>query len=117
MKWLSLIVLVAVLMPILALPNMGCGRNTGPSWVADLIEEFENQPVANPPRSIWQYVYEGQIVYSVSSDMMATVYDYEGNYVCQPWGGFTGQGDGQCGDFFETSTDAKLIWQDNRTYP
>jgi hypothetical protein len=120
MKWLSLIVLVAVLVPILTLPNMGCSRNTGPSWVDHLMEEFENQPVANPPLSIWQYVYEGQVVYYVPPrccDIYSTLYDSEGSVLCHPDGGFTGEGDGQCRDFFEKRTDAKLIWQDVRSYP
>jgi len=120
MKWLSLIVLVAVLVPILALSNMGCSTNAGPSWVDNLIEEFESQPVANPPLSIWRYVYEGQIVYYVPPrccDIESTLYDANGNVLCHPDGGLTGGGDGQCRDFFEKITDAKLIWQDGRSYP
>lgn len=112
MKRFSLIVLLAVIMAVLALSNMGCGRNTEPAWVADLIEEFKNQPVANPPQSIWQCVYEGQIVYVVEGwGASAYVYDCELNYVCQPLGGVTGWGDGKCRDFFDKCTDAKLIWK------
>ena len=120
MKRLSLVILAAILVPLLALPNAGCSRDTRSAWVDDLIEVFENQPVANPPLSIWRYVYEGQIVYYVPPrccDIESTLYDSEGNVLCHPDGGFTGGGDGRCGDFFEKRTDAKLIWQDVRPYP
>ena len=81
------------------------------------IEEFKAEPVANPPIEIHQYSYNGKLVYLASApccDMYATLYDENCNIICYPSGGITGEGDGRCKDFFETRSDEKLIWKDDR---
>ncbi|MBU1099231.1 MAG: hypothetical protein KKA84_02420 [Bacteroidetes bacterium] len=83
----------------------------------ELISEYQNQPVGNPPQSIWQYTYEGQLVYYVPPqccDQFSVLYDKEGDYICAPDGGITGRGDGQCPDFFSDRKNEKLIWRDSR---
>ncbi|MBU1101271.1 MAG: hypothetical protein KKA84_12795 [Bacteroidetes bacterium] len=83
----------------------------------DMISEFQTQPVGNPPQSIWQYTYMGEVVYYVPPqccDQFSTLYDKDGNVICAPDGGITGSGDGRCSDFFEVRENEKLIWQDNR---
>ena len=89
-----------------------------PAWVDKLIEQFENDPVANPPLSIWRYDYNGQAVYFVPAhccDIFSVVYDESGNTLCAPDGGITGREDGKCPDFFSARTNEQLIWQDDRT--
>jgi hypothetical protein len=81
------------------------------------IEEFQEEPLANPPIEIYQYFYNGNLVYFVSApccDMYTTLYDENCNIICYPSGGITGEGDGRCNDFFETRSDEKLIWKDDR---
>ena len=34
-----------------------------PGWLEDIIRRLENEPVANPPRSVVRYNYKGQTVY------------------------------------------------------
>lgn len=88
-----------------------------PDWVNALIKKYESEPVGNPPQSIWRYTYRGQTVYFVPAqccDQFSILYDVEGNILCAPDGGFTGQGDGKCPDFFKNRKDEKLIWKDNR---
>jgi len=98
----------------------GCSQvNTpeNPEWINDMISEFQTQPVGNPPQSIWQYTYMGEVVYYVPPqccDQFSTLYDKDGNVICAPDGGITGSGDGRCSDFFEVRENEKLIWQDNR---
>jgi len=98
-----------------------CSQETqpeNPKWVDQLIQEFESQPVGNPPLSIWRYDYNGQAVYFVPAhccDIPSVVYDTEGNVLCSPDGGITGGGDGRCDDFFTQRTNELLIWQDPRT--
>jgi hypothetical protein len=90
-----------------------------PAWVDGLIDEFESQPVGNPPISIWRYEYKGQVVYFIPAhccDIGSLVYDVDGNVLCSPDGGFKGTGDGRCADFFEQRTEELLIWKDNRSY-
>lgn len=98
----------------------GCSQTTqtgNPIWVDRLIREFENNPTGNPPLSIWRYEYNEQVVYFVPAhccDISSVVYDENGNYICAPDGGLTGDGDGRCTDFFSHRTNEQLIWQDPR---
>ncbi len=99
----------------------GCAQATqasNPQWLDQLIKKFENDPVANPPLSVWKYEYNGQVVYFVPAhccDITSVVYDAQGTILCAPDGGIAGKGDGKCGDFFDTRTHEQLIWKDSRT--
>jgi hypothetical protein len=102
--------------PIGGDPGGDNGQET-PAWVQDLITQFESQPVANPPLSLWRYQYQGRTVYYVPSrccDIWSDLYDADGSIICHPDGGITGLGDGQCPDFFTGRTDGVLIWEDPR---
>ncbi|MHC2993269.1 hypothetical protein OB13_17390 [Pontibacter sp. HJ8] len=81
------------------------------------IKKLKQEGVRNPPASVWQYQYNGQTVYYIPPhccDAPGILFDANCNYICSPDGGFTGQGDGKCNDFFEKRTNEKLIWQDDR---
>jgi hypothetical protein len=106
---------------IVVLLTAGCNKasqTSNPAWLDQLIQQIENDPVANPPLSVWSYEYNGQVVYYVPShccDIPSAVFDAQGTYVCAPDGGFTGGGDGKCSDFFDKRTNEQLIWQDSRS--
>ncbi len=92
------------------------GRDNAP-WLSGLIAEFQSEPVGNPPHAIYQYTYNGRIVYYVPPqccDQFSTLYDADGIEICAPDGGFSGGGDGRCPDFFDQATDKVLIWEDPR---
>ena len=98
-----------------------CANITDTQEVPNCIEEkiflIKNQPIANPPISVYQYTYNNQLVYYISSpccDQYSTLYDINCNVICHPDGGITGQGDGICDDFFEKRINEKLIWKDKR---
>jgi hypothetical protein len=99
----------------------GCTQTvqTGnPTWVNRLIKQFENEPVGNPPLSIWRYEYNGQVVYFVPAhccDISSILYDLDGNVLCAPDGGIKGDEDGRCTDFFSQRTNEQLIWKDPRS--
>ena len=87
-------------------------------WIEQLVTKFKNEPVGNPPQSIWQYEYKGAVVYYVPPqccDQYSTLYNENGERMCAPDGGQTGQGDGLCSDFYKERKNKKLIWQDCRT--
>ncbi|HEX9916613.1 MAG TPA: hypothetical protein VGB16_02650, partial [candidate division Zixibacteria bacterium] len=89
-----------------------------PDWINKLIATFASEPVGNPPQSIWQYEYKGQRVYYIPPqccDQFSTLYNAAGSVICAPDGGYTGEGDGRCTDFFKERKNEKLIWQDSRT--
>ena len=106
---------------ILIILFFSCSHSTesaNPAWVDQLIIKYENEPVGNPPQSIWRYEYKGQIVYYVPPqccDQFSTLYYLNGNIRCAPDGGFTGTGDGRCPDFFTERTNERLIWKDTRS--
>ena len=92
-------------------------ENNNPDWVEDLISQFKNEKVGNPPQSIWRYNYYNQIVYYVPPqccDQYSTLYNENGTVLGAPDGGITGGGDGKITDFFTKRTNEKLIWKDNR---
>ena len=99
----------------------GCSpttQSTNPAWVDKLIQQFESEQVGNPAQSIWSYEYNGQVVYYIPPqccDQYSTLYDSNGSVICAPDGGFSGEGDGKCPDFFSQRTNEQLIWQDSRT--
>ena len=86
-------------------------------WLRDLIRRLENEPVANPPRSIVQYVYKGQTVYYLPPpccDIFSDLYDADGDLLGHPDGGITEQGDGKFLDFREERADEQPVWADDR---
>ena len=99
---------------------ISCSQSTStenPEWIEDLILQFKNEPVGNPPKSIWRYSYNDQTVYYVPTqccDQYSTLYDENGNILGAPDGGITGGGDGKITDFFTERSNEKLIWKDNR---
>jgi hypothetical protein len=88
-----------------------------PAWLKEKIIVFGKEKPANPPIKIYSYLYQNQEVYYITSrccDIPGEVYTSQGKQLCQPDGGITGRGDGKCADFFQTSTNEKLIWEDLR---
>ena len=107
---------------LLSLAFTNCKQSTSadenPDWIKGSITKYQNEPVGNPPQSIWQYEYKGQVVYYVPAqccDQFSTLYDSKGKVLCALDGGFTGTGDGHCTDFFQQRKNERLIWKDTRT--
>ena len=93
-------------------------ESNNPTWVNELIMKFQNEPVGNPPQSIYRYEYNGQTVYYTPPqccDIPSILYDSEGNEICLPTGGIDGRGDGRCPDFVQERTNETVIWSDSRT--
>lgn len=88
-----------------------------PACIKAKIDALKNQPKQNPPAKVYRYDYKGQTVYffpAACCDQMSALYDDKCNLICSPDGGFTGQGDGKCADFFTARTNEVLIWEDKR---
>ncbi|MBI4648812.1 MAG: hypothetical protein HY738_20035 [Bacteroidia bacterium] len=71
----------------------------------------------NPPAKVLEYTYNGMTVYYIPPyccDEMSELFDDKCNLICHPDGGFSGNGDGNCSDFFQNRTDEKLVWEDKR---
>jgi hypothetical protein len=116
MKIVCFVATVAILL------SAGCSQSIPPDhyprWINELIGRFKNEPVGNPPQSIWQYEYRGEIVYYIPPqccDQFSVLYDSYGNVTCAPDGGLGGSGDGRCPNFFTERKNEKLIWRDVRT--
>ncbi|MCF8259493.1 MAG: hypothetical protein K9J12_01850 [Melioribacteraceae bacterium] len=88
-----------------------------PEWIDDVIASIEEKPVARPPAIITIYEYNGQTVFYIGkygSSNRSTLFNYEGQVICYPDGGWNGLGDGRCDDFFVTRSNPKIIWEDPR---
>ncbi len=88
------------------------------NWLNQVIEKEKNEPVANPPASLTKCVYKNKIVYYLPPrccDIPSVLYNENGEVICAPDGGFTGDGDGKCQDFFEEKKDCEIIWEDSRS--
>jgi hypothetical protein len=114
-------VALALLAPVVGAcrPEVQSQRPPGePAWLSNLIREFEQEPVANPPLSVSEFRYRGQRVYYVPPqccDVSSTLYDSTGAVLCSPDGGITGHGDGTCPDFFQAREQERRVWQDPRS--
>lgn len=90
-----------------------------PAFIQEYIEEFLSAPVGDAPASIWKYSYRGDEVFyipfvEICCDIPSEVRDSEGLLICQPEGGFTGDGDGRCQDFYQRRTKGEIVWRDPR---
>ena len=71
-------------------------RDQTPKWLTDLINQLENEPVANPPSPIIRYRYKSRTVYFVPQrccGIFSDLYDADGNIIGRAEGGITGRGD------------------------
>ena len=97
--------------------TMDASVGNDPEWLATLIRDLENQPVANPPAFIARYDYRGQAVYYLPArccDIPSNVYSAAGTIICHADGGFSGGGDGRCSDFLTARKNERIIWRDPR---
>jgi hypothetical protein len=91
--------------------------NNIPACIQERIKLLKQEKVADPPASVWQYEYNRQTVYYIPAqccDIPSQLLDANCNVICSPDGGFTGNGDGKCPDFFQKRTKEKLVWKDTR---
>jgi hypothetical protein len=111
---------IIVLLIPLVLSGSRCTKNRIegiPTCVQKKINEIKAQPKWNPPATVTEYLYNGKKVYLFTSDccdQYITLYDSDCTYLCAPSGGFTGQGDGKCKDFYTTATLLREVWKDGR---
>jgi|SRR5690242_9819847 len=88
-----------------------------PDCLRDKISEIASEDVWNPPAKIYSYTYDGRKVYFIPQrccDIPSVLLDENCNTICAPDGGFSGRGDGQCTDFFDSRKNERLVWEDPR---
>jgi hypothetical protein len=114
---LPLVVTICALSGIACLELTGPGSGENPEWVTKMIVGFLEEPVSNPPQSIWQYEYKGETVYYVPPiccDQFSLLFAEDGTLIGSPDGGFGGTGDGHHNDFLSLRTNGRLVWSDPR---
>lgn len=90
---------------------------TIPPCITNMIATLQQQPPQNGPAEIYEYYYNSQRVFHVSSDCCDQynyLYDANCKLLCAPNGGISGAGDGQCPDFFNIANNKRLVWRDPR---
>lgn len=91
--------------------------DTLPTCVSGMIKTLQAKPPQNPPAEVWEWDVDGKRYYYFTApccDRYNTLCDDHCNRICAPSGGFSGKGDGKCGDISEKAQ-KKLIWKDTRT--
>ncbi len=116
------------LIPLLLLYSLfwiGCKKLDVPKGTPGCIKKeireiSRNKGGCDQPLAIYKYEFKGETVYFINygkacgGDMSDIVWDEKCNLICSPAGGITGGGDQKCPDFFQESTNAQLIWIDER---
>lgn len=93
------------------------GFRKTPACIREMIKKFSAAEVTNPPRKIYQYDYNGKIVFYVPAlccDFYSDLYDMDCNLIGHPDGGYTGKGDGTFADFSKVRKNERLVWEDER---
>jgi len=91
-----------------------------PGCIREKIDLYLQYPKTDPSAEIWQYRWNGKIVYyfpnqvQVVVDGCSELYDEQCKLLCNPSGCFTGNGDGRCPEFFTQRTNEILLWRDTR---
>jgi len=83
-----------------------------PVWLNTFLHKMEQEH--NYPVEIWKYDWNGKTVYySIADccDQFNHLLDEDGKVICSPNGGYTGNGDGKCPDFWNEKKNGKLIWK------
>ena len=114
---LTLISIVFLFSSFQKIRKRNIASGTLPITIVQLIKQYSAEATANPPRKIYSYVYNGQMVYYVTApccDFFSDLYDSKGMLIAHPDGGFTGKGDGKLPDFNEKKKNQKLVWADKR---
>lgn len=87
-----------------------------PEWLTSYIAECEadtTNSIDYNTDQIWQYDYKGETVFYFMSgccDFYNWVYDYDGNVLGAPDGGWSGSGDGRLTDWSTEKSNAVLVW-------
>jgi hypothetical protein len=92
-------------------------REDIPSCIEKWIEKVRSEQRWNPPAEVHEYIYNGKIVYLLSSDccdQYYTLVDGSCNYICAPSGGIAGKGDNKCEGFYKNARHVRLVWKDDR---
>lgn len=87
-----------------------------PRFIEELIARYEAASEESSAAEIWRYTYRGESVFYVPlsrtscCDRLSVLYDAEGEVICRPDGGFSGEGDGKCPGFVALPSKGVLLW-------
>lgn len=110
-----------ILVAVLILLNTGCGHDGDvwkvlptelPSCVVDIALGKTMEPLQSVPEYVLGCENQEETTFYFASgccDLLNMVLDEQCNYICAPDGGFSGNGDTKCMDYFST-VDCMLIW-------
>jgi hypothetical protein len=86
-----------------------------PSCMQRKISKIESEPVRNPAASVTMIITTDKTYFYIPPyccDFYGELYDDQCNLVCNPEGGITGSGNGDCPDY--TAVEEIVIWEDKR---
>ena len=89
--------------------------DTVPICIEQKISELESEPVRSPAASVTMIITRSNTYFYIPPhccDFYGELYDAQCNLVCNPDGGITGSGNGNCPDY--TVLEERVIWEDKR---
>ena len=106
-------ILVALLM-VSGLMMGSCKKADAPDDISNAIRNLVQEL---KPTSVDEYLYNSEKVYHFDTwsgpDDYTCLYSSDGELMAY-FGGYTGNGDGRCTDFFETAVRLRTIYSDGR---
>ncbi|CAF2914555.1 unnamed protein product [Rotaria sp. Silwood2] len=99
---------------ITALLSFSSVKSELPACFQGKFRPIEGPPALDAYTQINIYLYHGRKTYLVipafTYNQMISLFDEDCNYICAPFGGFTGLGDGKCVDFKRDAKPSGTIW-------
>lgn len=92
-------------------PQVSDASTTPPKWLQRMLQDAQNQP--HNTLAIYSIKHNGQTYYLRTPsccDRFSELYNQQGQFICAPSGGFTGQGDGKCGGLDIREAPTRQIW-------
>ncbi len=106
--------------PSSPLPEPTAPRPLLPDWLVEDINKYESEPHDHVPSEIWLIQHKGQpavFIRSPCCDQYDPLLSIRRQVICNPAGGITGRGDGNCPTPADPGTPITLVWAHPATPP
>jgi hypothetical protein len=107
-------IITKILLSLLLTGFFSCEKIDVPKDTPSCIKKKIKEKKEECLDKVLEYEYNGNNVYLFEPancpDALFNLYDENCNHICSPAGGISGNGDGKCNDFYQTSVEKRLIW-------
>ena len=90
-----------------------------PIWLRERIAGYQQSTFRSSPLRVMKFKHGWQTYYYFSGlccEQLNPITDDDGDYVCAPTGGWTGDGDNKCPKSFPDEEGMTTVWEDSRLH-